>query len=421
MVVLEQKYDLRLNGMQEKIEKQQEEIINLRKNQEELRSELGECIVEVKRVATPKDVQTLPNNIIVQKKIASHEKNFVTLKSSVRSIETTMRGVQKALFRQKLFGKSCHSKHNNVTIARLQELEKQFTNLSKEKRCNASLQNQSPPSTPTAATTRQQEIEPTNADEEHGEFQQGVQFSGLVMNHNDSRLASDCFGIYGLGYRKNGVYRVRLDNTDVRIKCNLRETPRNWNMDNRLANLTGWIVIQNRRTASDFNRSWEEYKRGFGNLQSDFWLGNEVVYKLMNRTTDRVYLFIRFYVHDFFYYDRFLARNIEMGDEKSLYKISHSGLGYTNRIVQLTFPQKSSFSSSDNFDQRDPRCPVADSGWWRPGYPSCVKYNKNPNTPYSMSANDSNTGGGVWGFQHNDVYIIGSEILIFINTSKIVH
>lgn len=131
MVVLEQKYDLRLNGMQEKIEKQQEEIINLRKNQEELRSELGECIVEVKRVATPKDVQTLPNNIIVQKKIASHEKNFVTLKSSVRSIETTMRGVQKALFRQKLFGKSCHSKHNNVTIARLQELEKQFTNLSK--------------------------------------------------------------------------------------------------------------------------------------------------------------------------------------------------------------------------------------------------------------------------------------------------
>ena len=36
----------------------------------------------------------------------------------------------------------------------------------------------------------------------------------------------------------------------------------------------GWIVIQ-RRTKGDtnFNRSWNDYKNGFGELDSDFWLG----------------------------------------------------------------------------------------------------------------------------------------------------
>lgn len=39
-----------------------------------------------------------------------------------------------------------------------------------------------------------------------------------------------------------------------------------------------WLLIQNRQTGSThFNRSWNEYRRGFGRVtnQSDFWIGNE--------------------------------------------------------------------------------------------------------------------------------------------------
>jgi len=39
-----------------------------------------------------------------------------------------------------------------------------------------------------------------------------------------------------------------------------------------------WLTIQNRETNSiDFNRTWFEYRRGFGNVlnQTDFWIGNE--------------------------------------------------------------------------------------------------------------------------------------------------
>ncbi|CAF2105838.1 unnamed protein product [Rotaria magnacalcarata] len=46
-----------------------------------------------------------------------------------------------------------------------------------------------------------------------------------------------------------------------------------------------WVVIQNRRTNSiSFNRSWIEYRRGFGNSlnQTDFWIGNENLHWLTN-------------------------------------------------------------------------------------------------------------------------------------------
>jgi len=43
-------------------------------------------------------------------------------------------------------------------------------------------------------------------------------------------------------------------------------------------------VIQRRLDGSvDFYRGWEEYKWGFGNMESEFWLGNEYIYELTNQ------------------------------------------------------------------------------------------------------------------------------------------
>ncbi|GFR88961.1 fibrinogen related protein 12.1 [Elysia marginata] len=46
----------------------------------------------------------------------------------------------------------------------------------------------------------------------------------------------------------------------------------------------GWIVIQRRSTGDvDFyQRGWEEYKNGFGDLRGDFWLGNEHIHRITN-------------------------------------------------------------------------------------------------------------------------------------------
>ena len=40
-------------------------------------------------------------------------------------------------------------------------------------------------------------------------------------------------------------------------------------------------MIQRRRDASvDFNRNWTDYRDGFGDLNSEFWLGNEAIHQL---------------------------------------------------------------------------------------------------------------------------------------------
>lgn len=45
----------------------------------------------------------------------------------------------------------------------------------------------------------------------------------------------------------------------------------------------GWTVIQKRFNSNypeNFNRSWCEYKLGFGALDNEFWFGNEFIHKL---------------------------------------------------------------------------------------------------------------------------------------------
>jgi len=71
-----------------------------------------------------------------------------------------------------------------------------------------------------------------------------------------------------------GVYRMRIGTfASVNVYCNMTTDD------------GGWIVIQRNRKDSQlsFNKNWREYEEGFGDLNTDFWAGLELIHTLTQR------------------------------------------------------------------------------------------------------------------------------------------
>eukprot|EP00111_Clytia_hemisphaerica_P019442 TCONS_00057358-protein len=76
----------------------------------------------------------------------------------------------------------------------------------------------------------------------------------------------DCSDWKDRGYTIPGTYWIFRNRTKMRTVCNTGNPP--------------WTLIQKRTSAYDFNRSWEEYKNGFGDPETNFWIGNDKIHKL---------------------------------------------------------------------------------------------------------------------------------------------
>ncbi|KAM4642745.1 tenascin-X isoform 3-T3 [Discoglossus pictus] len=82
----------------------------------------------------------------------------------------------------------------------------------------------------------------------------------------------DCWEQRQNGDRKSGIFNIYMGGSrdePMPVYCDM-ETDGG-----------GWIVFQRRMDGSiNFFRDWNEYRKGFGNLTSEFWLGNTALHRL---------------------------------------------------------------------------------------------------------------------------------------------
>ncbi|GFN78556.1 ficolin-1 [Plakobranchus ocellatus] len=129
----------------------------------------------------------------------------------------------------------------------------------------------------------------------------------------------------------------------------------------------GWIVIQRRSTGNvDFYRDWATYKKGFGTLDDEFWLGNERIHALTSSGIWELRVDLKYKGKEAFAQ----YSNFSVESESNKYRLrigSYSG----HAGDSLTYHNWQKFSTFDNDNDDNPRGHCARSeegGWW---YGSC--------------------------------------------------
>ncbi|XP_030243364.1 fibrinogen-like protein 1 [Drosophila navojoa] len=115
----------------------------------------------------------------------------------------------------------------------------------------------------------------------------------------------------------------------------------------------GWTVVQRRMNGKvDFNRNWNEYVQGFGQIQDEFFLGLEKLHLLTSSQPHELFIFMRNIANEstYAYYDYFL-----IADETESYKIKSLGTYTGSAGNMLSHHVGAKFSTidrdNDNADQ----------------------------------------------------------------------
>ena len=144
----------------------------------------------------------------------------------------------------------------------------------------------------------------------------------------------------------------------------------------------GWTVFQRRQDGSvNFYRGWNNYKSGFGQLTTEFWLGNDKIHRLTasRPSSLRVELEDWSGVRVYAKYGRF-----SIGDEQAQYRLEVSSYSGTAGD-SLVYHNNMAFSTKDRDNDRLGRnCAVIYTGaWW---YKNC--HSSNLNGKYLGNKND---------------------------------
>ncbi|XP_062572165.1 fibroleukin-like [Saccostrea cucullata] len=180
--------------------------------------------------------------------------------------------------------------------------------------------------------------------------------------YEDVKLKQDCKDHYTEGKTQSGVYEIHPfeNQTQVSVYCDMETEG------------SGWTAIQRRVGGSvRFNKSWAEYKTGFGNPNDSYWIGNDVIQQLTKGRNSSLYVSITLRNGTTLYE---LYQQFAISDESGKYKLFLGGpatgtlgdamldTGKSTRDLSGMF---FSTPDRDNDGAMGPNCAAAnEGGWW---------------------------------------------------------
>ncbi|XP_049307782.1 ryncolin-4-like isoform X2 [Bactrocera dorsalis] len=136
-----------------------------------------------------------------------------------------------------------------------------------------------------------------------------------------------------------------------------------------------WTLIQRRQNKSiDFQRGWEEYKNGFGNLNTNFFIGLDKLHALTESQLHELWIELKDFdgVEKHAMYDSFAIT-----DESQKYAMNILGTYSGTAGDALTEPHGGANFSTFDQDTTDHHCATAFKGGWWYGKKPCVKSHLN--------------------------------------------
>ena len=218
---------------------------------------------------------------------------------------------------------------------------------------------------------------------------------------NTDSFPENCKDIYDLGHVASGVYMIYEPITQssqfrtlfrgINVYCDMED----------FFGGPGWLVFQRRQDDSvSFDRNWNEYADGFGDLNGNFWIGNDNL--ALITSGDTIYE-LRIELQDWdneWRYARYASFRVEDASTEYVLRLGSFTLGDAGD--SMTYNNGSPFTTPDNDnDQTHHHCGTlyGRSGWW---FNSCSYAFLN--NPYSHHSTVDTFGGIVWSDWHGRQY-----------------